>query len=262
MTPVYATRRANLAKWWAFKVPLDIEPVLWDGRACSRHNGATGFWNPFNSTIVDAPDTLIAAMPNAIMQGYIIGEEFMVTGYPHFDDVFHKFPSLSDRHEKLKYPKLQMHETEDEELAELAFLYDRATMLDEWLFTKTLGSPCYYPEIIPLPSNKIDAYDHLSALGTEYMARHPDSPWSGSRTPQLVTTLTPLVTKKVVVEKVFVSDVFNLIDYVETRDIVNVDKAIKVIPLYLGDDEPDCRLWDKGNEITVYIYEDQVIGYE
>jgi hypothetical protein len=262
MTPIYATRRANLAKWWTYQVPTDIEPVLWDGRVCSRHNDATGFWNPWNSTRVDAPDNLIKAMPEAILQGYIIGDEFMVTGFPHFDDVFHKFPTLTDKTRNLKYPKDVEDLPEDVDDPELFMMFDRASMMDEWLYTRKLGSPCYYPEVITLPSHKVDAYDMLKALGPNYVARHPDSCWSASRTPQLVTTLTPLEVKKVVISKVIVSDVFNLVDYVETHDIVNVDKVVKVIPLYLGDDEPDCSLWNEGDEITVYEYEDQVIGYE
>ena len=249
MTPIYASNRAKIAGWYAYDLPTNPQTsrrVFWDGGVGRRDSGATGFWCPYTGNIVDAPDRLLGAMPRVCVDGYLIGDEVIVTGLPKVEDfvgvVVEAFTDETD------------------------YLYDepglRGNFADEILRGDELlgDGPCRMIRVEQLPEDDHAALDYFREKYPFGAARHPLSAWSPYRSAMLVANVATKPIYSGRVREIHHSENLNLIDFVTVW--ATVEKEMKVIPLYPGDSEPDCPFWKIKSPITLYCVEDLVVGYE
>ncbi len=135
MTPIYATERANLSGWYAFKEPRG-QYSIWDG--CGKFGMQTGFWCPFTGNIVDCNDSMPDNMPSIPAAGYLNGDEFCVLGFPDAEDVL---PTLGGD------PDIIMDFIDRPGIQIQASMYDE--IMDEARVLE--GTSAYYVAWVPLP---------------------------------------------------------------------------------------------------------------
>jgi len=244
MTPIYATERAIVSQWWAYKIP-DAPLAVWDGGATTGQVG-TGFWCPIKGHAMDASDRLIANMPRCILYGHLDGERFHVTGFPNVEDMVNLLPRPTIFPADLLYPEHN---------------FIRPSFLDEYEFALDwLPACCSYPKIEVLPEHELDALHRLQDLGPDYVARHPESLWTPKRSCMIVSTMRPETCTTAIIRDIIYNYDLDLIDYVEAWS--TVECLEKIIPLYPYDDDITSPFWKKRNTINIYKHGDQVIGYQ
>lgn len=247
MTPIYASDRANVSGWYAYNLPVNARRAFWDGGAGKREQQATGFWCPYSGNIVDAPDKLIESMPGVALDCAIAGDDVIVTGFP-----------------KVEF----MVGVSGNEVSEvdLDYLYDypeqRANFVDELSRGESLleGTPCQVVRVEKLPDDKDDALAYFRQNFPYGLARHPFSVWSPLRTVFLMANIQPETVHEGRIREIFHTEDMDLIDYVTVW--ATIEKELKVIPMYQGDNEGDCPFWQSKQPITLYCVEDLVVGYE
>ena len=247
MTPIYATHRANLSGWYAFKEPPG-QYVIWDG--CGQFGMQTGFWCPFTGNIVDCNDSMKGKMPNIPAAGYLHGDEFCVLGFPDAEDVL---PTLGGD------PDLIMDFIDRPGIQINASMYDEIMDADRVLE----GTNAYYVDWTPLPYGKENAYHEFRMMGSDAVCRHPRSWWSSQRSVHYAANASPEQCAEGRVREVHVDEPLGLIDYVTVW--ITPEPEVKVIPLYEGDDELDCKLWTPKERITLFAIDskfEHVIGYK
>lgn len=247
MTPIYASNRAKIAGWYAFLIPDDsTRRVFWDGGVGKRMSGATGFWCPYTGNIVDAPDSLLKAMPNVCMDGYLTDDEVIVTGLPKVED----FVGV----------------VVDAFTEETRYIYDepglRASFIDEIAYGNELfnGGPCRMVQVEKLPDDPHVALDRFRENYMNGLVRHPLSAWTPYRSCRMMGNVTTKPVKTGRVREIVINEDQNFIEFINVW--ATVEKEMKVTPLYEGDENPDCPLWKIKSPITLYCVEELVIGYE
>ncbi len=247
MTPIYATSRANLSNWLAFKEPRG-KYVIWDG--CGKFGMQTGFWCPFTGNIVDCNDGMATKMPSIPAVGYLHGDEFCVLGFPDAEDVL---PTLGGD------PDIIMDFIERPGTQQQASMFDEIMDADRVLE----GTNAYYVDWTPLPCYKAEAFEAFRDMGDDALCRHPRSWWSSQRSVHYASNTIPPYKFEGRVREVMVDEPLGLIDYVTVW--AGPELEVKVIPLYEGDDELDCDLWNPKQEITLWAIDkkgEHIIGYE
>lgn len=247
MTPIYASNRADVSGWYAYNVPTYARRVFWDGGAGKRDQQATGFWCPYTGNIVDAPDKLIQSMPRVALDCAIDGDEVIVTGFPKVE---YLISSVGAQVEPL----------------DLDYMYDNPGQWGNFMDEITRGvdllgdSPCTVVSVEKLPDDKDDALAYFRKNYPYGLARHPYSVWSPLRTVFLMSNVRPVTVHEGRIREIFHCEDFDLIDYVSVW--ATIEKELKVIPMYHGDNEGDCPFWQSKKPITLFCVEDLVVGYE
>lgn len=247
MTPIYASNRADVAGWYAYTPPIYARRAFWDGGVGKRDQGATGFWCPYSGNIIDAPDKLIDNMPSVALDCALDGDEVVVTGFP-----------------KVEY----MVGVAGREVTEvnLDYMYEgpeqRANFVDEITKGAELieGYPCRVVGVEKLPDDKHDALDYFRENYPYGVCRHPMSVWSPLRTVFMMANAQPEKVHEGRVREIFHHEDMDLIDYVTVW--ATIEKELKVVPMYVGDNLGECPFWKTKRTITLYCVEDLVIGYE
>jgi hypothetical protein len=247
MTPIYASNRADVSGWYAFDVPLGGRRAFWDGGVGKREQQATGFWCPYHGNIVDVPDRVARNMPPVGLDCVIVGDEVLVTGFPkvvHMHGVIDGEPEM----EAVKY------------------LYDDPSKVGNFIDELTIGeelidgSVCRMVSVEKLPDDKYAALDYFREKYPYGVARHPMSVWTPLRTVHYAANMPPETVYEGRVREIYHTDDIETIDYVNVW--ATIEKELKVVPLYKGDNETDCPFWKIKTPITLYCVEDVVIGYE
>jgi hypothetical protein len=247
MTPIYASDRANVEGWYAYQPPVFSRRVFWDGGVGKRDQGATGFWCPYSGNIVDAPDKLIEAMPSVALDCAVEGNEVIVTGFP-----------------KVEY----MSDVAGDELTEVDLDYlladpiKTASFMDEIELGEELleGTPCRLISVEKLPDDRDDALAYFREHYPYGVCRHPYSSWTPLRSVYMMANVKPETVREGRIREIFHSEGTEVIDYVTVW--ATIEKELKVLPLYHGDNEGDCQFWQPKQPITLYCVEDLVVGYE
>jgi len=244
VTPIYASDRAQLQSWYAYRQPAG-RYIIWDG-GVNQSNTSTGLWCPFTGNIVDAPDKLIAGLPkDLVVAGYINGDRVTVVSFPHARDILPVTP----------YTKSMRYFYPDPEA--------RASFMDEILHGPELleGTSCDMVDVEQLPEDNLAALAHLrERYGLDGVARHPWSVWTPKRSCHFASTFPPNAVRDCKIREIVCEDQMNLIDYVQVW--ATIEYTLNVIPLYPGDDEVDCDFWKIHKPITLYSIGDHIVGYE
>ncbi len=246
MTPIYASERATIQGWYAYDVPRYSRRAFWDGGVGKRDNGATGFWCPYTGVIVDAPDKIIKAMPNICLDCALDGDDVIVTGFPRVGEIL---GMITDAFSK-----------------EVRYIYDEpgliANFMDEVAYGADMlvGSPCTMVSVEKLPEDRGPALDYFRQHYPFGIVRHPYSAWTPVRTVFMATNMRPETTYEGRVREIYHHDGLDLIDFVTVWG--TVEKELKVVPLYQGDDACDCPFWKIKGRIKLFTVEDLVVGYE
>ena len=246
MTPIYASSRANLANWYAYNYPTTGRRIFWDGGVGKRESGATGFWCPYTGNIVDAPDKLVEAMPAVCIDGVIVGDEVIVTGLPRVQDFIGLVVAAFSDQTK--------------------YLFDdptkQANFADEILRGNELlgDGPCRMVGVEQLPDDQYAALDYFREKYPDGIARHPLSTWTPYRSAWMAANVLVNRFDFARVREIHFIESLNTIDFVTVW--ATIEKEMKVIPMYPGDDQPECPFWSIKAPITLFTLEDQVIGYE
>ncbi|MCP4896279.1 MAG: hypothetical protein GY906_04825 [bacterium] len=243
MTPIYATQRADLSQWWAYKVP-EGRSAIWDGGIHDRTD-ITGLWCPVTGNKIDAPDSLLRDLPATCLYGMVDGDHFHVTGFPHIRTLLHMFP-LCPYEPKLAYPETKVL---------------RATFLDEFMAApELLPDCCSFVTPTTLPDHKIDALDALNDLGEQYVARHPSASWTVERSCLLASIVQPETVRQARVREISLDNDLDIVDFITAWSTVECLETF--YPLYMHDDDPYLDIWKPKTRVTLYLHAGEVIGYE
>lgn len=247
MTPIYASDRANIAGWYAFNMPPGSRRAFWDGGEGKRGQEATGFWCPYEGTIIDAPDDLIEKMPKVALDCVVHNGEVIVTGFPRIEFM------VTESGENLKRLDLDYVQTVDG---------SAATFIDELSIGEDLleGTPCRLVHVEKLPDDREEALEYFRENYRIGVCRCPQSVWSPLRSCYMMVNIKPESVYQGRVREVIREEAFDTVDYVTVW--AGPEKELNLVPLYDGDDDPDCPLWKPKNKITLYCVEDLVVGYE
>lgn len=247
MTPIYASNRADVAGWYAYNLPLYGRRALWDGGVGPRGQGATGFWCPYTGVIIDAPDKLLERMPNVALECFIVDDEVLVTGFPELE----------------KLVGVVLKSLPQQTVQEVHVGYGNSvSFLDEIVSGPDLleGTPCRVVPVEKLPDDRVDALGYFRENYRNGLARHPMSIWTPMRTVFYMANAAPLEVHQGRIREIFHHNTLEVIDYVMVW--ATVEKEMKVLPLYRGDNQTECPLWKMKSHITLYCVKDMVIGYE
>lgn len=247
MTPIYASNRACLSGWYVYNLPTVGMRVFWDAGAGKRDNGETGFWDPYSGVAVDAPDDTLNNMPNICLDCILKHDgNVVVTGMPS--------PAFLDKI------------MDESKIGSIESLYDdeqnRPSFFDELTMGRDLleGTVCSMVEVTQLPHDDAAALSTFRSEFGDGLARHPWSVWSAYRSAWFAANYQPTKIEGARVRKVKLDKDKESVESVDVW--ATPERELKLTPLYIGDDDPDCPLWKIKQTLTLFCVEDIIIGYE